>query len=87
MPTYMMYQVVALALLIGLLVFGFLIPDRVRKKKRKAELDSIVPGDKIVTQQGIHGVVQAVEDELLTIACEPDGVRFQIAKWGVRNKE
>ena len=87
MPTYMMYQVVALILLLGLLVFGFIIPDFVEKKKRKKELASIVPGDKVVTQQGIHGVVQAVEEELLTIACEPDGIRFQVAKWGVRSKE
>lgn len=87
MPTYMMYQVVALVLLVGLLVFGFLVPDSMQKKKRKAELDSIVPGDKVVTQQGICGVVRTVEGELLTVACEPDGVRLQIAKWGVRNKE
>lgn len=87
MSAELIYQIVALLLLIGLLIFGFVIPDSIRKKKRKQELDSIVPGDYIVTQQGIHGKVQAVDEELLIITCEPDDVRLQIAKWGVRNKK
>lgn len=87
MPTEILYQVVALVLLIGLLIFGIILPEHFRKKKRKNELNSIVPGDKIITQQGIRGTVEAVEQELLTIVCEPDGIRLQIAQWGVRSKQ
>lgn len=87
MPTEILYQVVALILLIGLLIFGIILPEHFRKKKRNNELNSIVPGDKIITQQGIRGTVEAVEKELLTIVCEPDGIRLQIAQWGVRSKQ
>lgn len=87
MPTEILYQVIALVLLIGLLVFGILLPEHFRKKKRNQELNAIVPGDKIITQQGIRGTVETVEKDLLTIVCEPDGIRLQIAQWGVRNKQ
>lgn len=87
MPMEMQYQVIALVLLIGLLVFGFLIPEQVRKKKKVRELESIVPGNRIITQQGIRGTVQAVEQDCFIIACDPDGTRLQIAQWGIRCRE
>lgn len=87
MPMQIQYQVIALILLIGLLVFGFLIPEQIRKRKKASEIASIVPGDRVVTQQGIRGTVQALEEGFFIIACEPDGARLQIAQWGIRNKE
>lgn len=87
MPMQIQYQVIALILLIGLLVFGFLIPEQIRKRKKTREVESIVPGDRIVTQQGIRGTVQTVEEGFFIIACEPDGARLQIARWGIRRKE
>lgn len=87
MPTQLQYQVIALILLIGLLIFGFLIPEQIQKRKKAKEIDSIVSGDRVVTKHGICGTVQSVEQGLFVIACEPDGTRLQIAQWGIRGKQ
>ena len=87
MPMQIQYQVIALVLLIGLLIFGFLVPEQIQKRKKAKEIDSIVSGDRVVTKHGICGTVQSVEQGLYVIACEPDGTRLQIAQWGIRGKQ
>lgn len=87
MPTQLQYQVIALILLIGLLIFGFLIPEQIQKRKKAKEIGSIVSGDRVITKQGIRGTVEAVEPGYFVIACEPDGTRLQIAQWGIRCKQ
>ena len=46
MPMQIQYQVIALVLLIGLLIFGFLVPEQIQKRKKAKEIDSIVSGDR-----------------------------------------
>ena len=87
MPMQIQYQVIALVLLVGLLIFGFLIPEQIQKRKKAKEIDSIVSGDRVVTKQGICGTVRAVKQGFFVIACEPDGARLQIAQWGIRCKQ
>ena len=50
MPMQIQYQVIALVLLIGLLIFGFLVPEQIQKRKKAKEIDSIVSGDRVVTK-------------------------------------
>ena len=50
MPMQIQYQVIALVLLIGLLIFGYLFPEQIQKRKKAKEIDSIVSGYRVVTK-------------------------------------
>ena len=53
-----------LPLILIFVVFYFLIirPQQKREKKRKAMIEAIRKGDRVVTAGGIHGKVHQVED-------------------------
>jgi len=55
-------------LLIGL-VFYFLIirPQRARQQRQVQLVNSLAPGDRIVTIGGFHGMVQDVEEDIIRV--------------------
>lgn len=67
-------------LLIGV-VFYFLImrPARARQKKQAELLNSVAPGERIMTTSGIYGTILTVDDDDLTVEIAP-GVVITIIK-------
>ena len=80
-----MYAILLLAL-IALGVFGFVIPDKLAKKKRQQYLDGLKQGDTVTTLHGITGKITEVKGDNIVIRTQPDDVRFEIAKWGLKYK-
>lgn len=86
MPDSTVLYAVSLVLLILLGIFGLYLPDRLSKKKKKEYLAGLKRGDKVETLHGIKGRIVSVNEDTLIIRTEPDDVRFEIAKWGLKNK-
>lgn len=83
MPLETIYQLIALVLLIIAILAFFIIPDYRKKKSLNRKLDALKPGDYVYTKNGLRGKVVSVNEELITVSCEPSHVELEIAKWGV----
>ena len=70
-------------ILIGAALFFFLILPQQRKAKKHQEMvDSLVDGDEVVLNSGIHGFVGAVEGEILWLEVA-EGTEFKVSKSAV----
>ncbi|MCY4158028.1 MAG: preprotein translocase subunit YajC [Bacteroidetes bacterium] len=75
-----------LPLILIFVVFYFLIirPQQKREKKRKAMIEAIRKGDRVVTAGGIHGKVHQVEDGATSVLRDVDGgVKLRIEKQSI----
>jgi len=72
-------------LIVGMVLIWWLLvlkPQRKQEKERKAKLDSVKKGDKVLTRAGIYGVVSRVKDDVVVVRIDTDGkvlVPFQKA--------
>ncbi|OZC01625.1 preprotein translocase subunit YajC [Rubricoccus marinus] len=66
-------------LLILVVFYLFLIrPQQTREKKRRAMIDELKKGDRVVTAGGIHGTVLKVEDTSLLVEVDQNTkLRFE----------
>jgi len=73
-------------LLILVVFYLFLIrPQQTREKKRRAMIDELNKGDRIVTAGGIHGTVLKVEDASLLVEVDQN-VKLRFEKNAVTGK-
>ncbi|WP_026487495.1 preprotein translocase subunit YajC [Caldanaerobius polysaccharolyticus] len=75
--------VVQLLLFVAIFYLFLILPQQRRDKREKKMLDSLKPGDEIITKSGIYGKVLNIKDDTLTIEVGADKVRLKIAKWAV----
>lgn len=87
MPPETIYQLVALVLLIIAALVFFIIPDYRKKKSLTRELNVLESGDYIYTRNGLRGKVVSMDGELVTVSCEPNGVKLEIARWGIERTQ
>ena len=66
-------------LLVGLVYFGFIRPQRARAKRASHTRDEIEPGREVMTTAGLYGTVAAVEDDAIVLEVAP-GVRTRWAR-------
>ena len=74
-----MFLIVGMVLIWWLLV---LKPQRKQEKERKAKIEGIKKGDKVLTRAGMYGVVSRVKDDVVILRIDTDGkvlVPFQKA--------
>ena len=74
---------VALVILLLVLFFGFTLPEFRAKRARKALLESLKTGDRIFTQAGIHGVITAIDGDIILLKVGDAGTELEIARWAV----
>ena len=76
-------------ILIMVLVMYFLMirPERKRRKKEKAMLDALKRGDRICTIGGIYGTIEHIKDDTITLAVGKDHVNLVFARWAIRSVE
>ncbi len=76
-------------ILIMVLVMYFLMirPERKRRKKEKAMLDALKRGDRICTIGGIYGTIMDIKDDTITLSVGRDNLSMVIARWAVRSVE
>ena len=74
-----------LPMIIIIVVFYLLLflPQKKQEKKQRSMIDSLVPGDEIVTIGGIYGNVVSVKDDTLVIESSADKTKIKIAKSSV----
>lgn len=72
-------------LIVGMVLIWWLLvlkPQRKQEKERKAKLEAIKKGDKVLTRAGMFGVVSRVKDDVVVVRIDTDGkvlVPFQKA--------
>jgi len=56
-------------ILLMILIFYFLLirPQQKKEKQRQAMINNLQKGDRVVTAGGMHGVVVAVKDDIVTL--------------------
>lgn len=76
-------QLVSLIILVTFVVFAFLIPDAVSKKKLTKHISSLKKGDVVFTKSGLRGRIVEINDNLLVVEIGKAKTRLEIAKWGI----
>ena len=76
-------------ILIMVLVMYFLMirPEKKRRKKEKAMLDALKRGDRICTIGGIYGTIMDIKDDTITLAVGRDNMSMVVARWSIRSVE
>jgi len=77
------YQLISLVLLVLVVIFVFVIPDRRSKKQLRENVSRLRKGDTVFTKHGLTGQVAELRENTVIIEVEPQRVRLEIAKWGI----
>ena len=72
-------------LMIAVMYFLLIRPQRKKDKENKQMLASLVVGDNISTIGGICGKIVAVRDDILTIEVGADKVKLVFERWAIRD--
>lgn len=75
--------IIQLVIFIAIFYFILILPQQRRDKKEKKMIESIKPGDEILTKSGIYGKVLNIKEDSFTIEVGADRVKLKIAKWAV----
>lgn len=59
-----------LILMIAIFYFLLIRPQQKRQKEVKAMQDALQKGDEIVTIGGLHGVIDAIDEDTIIIICQ-----------------
>ncbi|MGI6727829.1 MAG: preprotein translocase subunit YajC [Anaerovoracaceae bacterium] len=80
-----LYSLMPLFLLIIIMYFLLIRPQKKREKQVNTMRANIKAGDEIVTIGGIYGTVMRVKDDNLVIQVGADKTKLEIARWSVSN--
>jgi len=83
MSTQALIQLMPLVLLIFVMYFLLIRPQKKREKSINDMRNAVKVGDEIITIGGICGKVIKVKDEKLTIEVGSDKTKFEIMRWAV----
>lgn len=78
-----LYTFLPLLLLIFIMYFLLIRPQKKREKQINSMRNAIKAGDKIITIGGIYGTVVRVRDEQLVIQVGADKTKLEITRWAV----
>ncbi|MGT2757350.1 preprotein translocase subunit YajC [Streptococcus ovuberis] len=75
-------------LIMGIVMIGMMfLTMRSQKKQQQARLDminSMKPGDKVVTIGGLYGVVDSIDTEVNTVTLDIDGIYLTFERAAIR---
>jgi len=72
-------QIIPLVLMFAIFYFLLIRPQQKKAKEHKALLDAIKKGDNVITAGGVHGKVNGVDDNIVTLEIAT-GVNIKITK-------
>ncbi len=78
-----MAQLIILVAMFALLWVLLIRPQRAKQQHQKRLLDTIEPGDEILTVGGLYGIVQEIDEEDDLIVEIADGIQVRIARRAV----
>jgi preprotein translocase subunit YajC len=73
---------VMMALIFVIFYFLLIRPQSKRAKEHKTMLENVKKGDKILTSGGIHGVIEGVDSDTLTVKIS-ENVKIKLSRSGV----
>ena len=76
---------IPLILLIFIMYFLLIRPQKKREKAVAAMRNAVKVGDEVITIGGICGKIVKTKDEVLTIQVGADKIKFDIMRWAVSN--
>ena len=71
--------------LLGAAYFFMIMPQQRRMKAHQALLNSLEPGDVVVTSGGIHGAIAEVEDTVVWLEVAPE-VELKVSKSAIAER-
>jgi preprotein translocase subunit YajC len=71
---------ILLAVMFGLLWLFLIRPQRQRQMQQQRLLQSVEPGDEVLTVGGLYGIVQEIDEEDDLIVEIADGIHVRIAR-------
>ena len=80
-------QMSPILIMVLVIYFLMILPERKRSKKEKAMLDALKRGDRICTIGGIYGTIMDIKDDTITLSVGRDNLSMVIARWAVRSVE
>lgn len=80
-------QFLPLILLVALMYFLLIKPQKKREKQTAVMRNSIVVGDEVVTIGGIKGKIVKTKDDTLVIEVGADKIKFEIMRWAISKVE
>lgn len=76
-----------LVIMVAILYFLMIRPQRKRDKEEREMRNSIQVGDEVSTIGGFIGKVVNIKDDVLTIETSSDRTKLRIYRWAIRGKE
>jgi len=73
-----------LVVIVGVLYFVMIRPQRNRTKKEKELRENIQVGDEIVTVGGIYGRIVSLKEDSVIVESPADRSKHRIAKWAIQ---
>ncbi|MDR1019654.1 MAG: preprotein translocase subunit YajC [Synergistaceae bacterium] len=74
---------VTLVILLLVLFFGFILPDSRAKRALLRIRESLAVGDRIFTQAGLHGVIKAIDGDIILMETGEAKTEIEVARWSV----
>ena len=84
---YMLLQMSPILIMVLVMYFLMIRPERKRRKKEKAMLDALKRGDRICTIGGIYGTIMDIKDDTITLSVGRDNMSMVVARWAIRSVE
>ncbi len=78
---------VMIAVMIAMVYFMMIRPEKKRKKEAEQTRESIKNGHKVTTIGGIVGVVVDVKEETFVMETSADRVRIEFQKWAISTND
>ena len=84
---YMLIQMLPMILIIVVMYFILIRPQRKKDKEAQAMLAALKKGGRICTIGGIYGTITNIKDDVLTVEVGEAKTVMVFARWAVRNVE
>lgn len=81
----MLVQMVPLLLIVVVFYFMLIRPQRKKDKKVKEMLSALKKGDRVTTIGGIHGTIDGIKDDTVTLAVGAEKTKLVMARWAIRS--
>lgn len=75
--------IIMMLLMLAVLYFTAIRPQKKREKEITAMRDGLSAGDEVITIGGLHGKIQTVKTDYLILEMVPSKVKVKVSKWSV----
>ena len=81
--TYLLRELILPIGMFAILYFFMIRPQKKQQEKKEEMISNLRVGDNIITIGGIHGVVNVVKEDMITIETSSTKTRLDVSKWAV----